>query len=658
MSIRATLLSFPILSAAIGLLAGSALGDDIVAPQPLPAGVVGRFGSTDFRTLGWSTASALSPDGKLLAVAGEALTLTDLSTGKIVRRFELEKEEPTLLSFIDEGKTLISVTAEGLVRHWPLEKNVAARPSWPAVVPAASLDDTVYPTVQIAPGGRFMLAVNQEAVTVWDHHRQVQVHRFKLADPKHRGPFALAPDGKTIATLNKSGIAIWDAATGTELRASKAELIDYWFQLAFSPDGKLIVLTGGHNGYGVWDAATLTEKGKIQRRDKGPRIIEFSPDSRVVAVLLGDSYITLYEAQTQKEVCKMPLRAGGGWSYVQSVSFTPDGRRLVAAEVEGPCIHIWDTTTGEESALSAQPQTPADRIVASPDGTLLATVAGRRVHVWDTATYKQRFHLPSSYYIEPRFSRDSVKLVHADDVGQTAFVVDTHSGRELARFVGHTDDITAVAFRADDTEVVTVGRDHTLRVWNAETGRQLRVFSLELPNEFGKERYNDRRYDTFSGDGTLLITRFDWQHNHALWRVPTSTGERIVEKPRPELGELRLSPDGRTYIGHGKFGTLDLIDTESGESLFTFRQPDEKVGMYYGGAARYAFSSDGRLLAMPKKDSGGIEVWDVKSRKVVQSLPPSDCMGATGFVGKNRLATSRLDTTTLLWDVSKARSPE
>src|SRR5689334_19689119 len=74
----------------------------------LPVGAVGRFGSTAFRAQEWSTAAALSRDGKTLAIGGEAVTLTDLATGKTLTKFE--ETEPVHLAFLENDQMLASVS--------------------------------------------------------------------------------------------------------------------------------------------------------------------------------------------------------------------------------------------------------------------------------------------------------------------------------------------------------------------------------------------------------------------------------------------------------------------------------------------------------------------------------------------------------------------
>src|SRR6185295_16204960 len=47
------------------------------------------------------------------------------------------------------------------------------------------------------------------------------------------------------------------------------------------------------------------------------------------------------------------------------------------------------------------------------------------------------------------------------------------TGREVRRFVGHTDGITAARFSPDGRLVLTVSEDQTARLWRTSTGIEI-----------------------------------------------------------------------------------------------------------------------------------------------------------------------------------------
>src|SRR2546426_5834492 len=126
----------------------------------------------------------------------------------------------------------------------------------------------------------------------------------------------------------------------------------------------------------------------------------------------------------------------------RALTFSRDGRLLLMLGNHGP--RVWDVASGQEvrppkPQSAASPLAPGElvssmmdrEIVAgegsafSPDGRLGARGHGRVVRVWDIAT-----------------------------------------GEDTAEFLGHTSDVSSLAFTADGRSLVSGGRDGAIRVWN------------------------------------------------------------------------------------------------------------------------------------------------------------------------------------------------
>ncbi len=328
--------------AAIGTLVQS-----VVAQEP--PGVAGRFGTHDYRTAGSCSAAALSPDGKVVAVAGwQTITLTDLANGK--RTGQFAEGDVILLSFIEQGKTLVSVNEKGMVRYWSLEKGSETRQPWQAFLPEHN-EDSYYAV--LSPGGNLLLALDEENVNVWDLNNQKRLRNFKT--PANSGPYALAPDGSALATFGERGLMILDAATGAPT-ATTDKFQGYRVGVRFSPDGKRLATCGGYDRYRVWDAQTLEEQFKVEERPvpEGRHQMVVSPDGKVLATTHRDGFLRLWDLESKKEIWNAKLVREGFWGTLQSVLFSPDQKRIIG--VEHTIIRIWETATGRELTADSGPR--------------------------------------------------------------------------------------------------------------------------------------------------------------------------------------------------------------------------------------------------------------------------------------------------------------
>jgi WD40 repeat protein len=83
----------------------------------------------------------------------------------------------------------------------------------------------------------------------------------------------------------------------------------------------------------------------------------------------------------------MTLR--GHYRYVTTVTFSPDGERIVSGGYDGK-IRLWDATTGGELMTLLGHTGPIRSAALSPDGERIVS-AGRNktIRVWDAATGSQ-----------------------------------------------------------------------------------------------------------------------------------------------------------------------------------------------------------------------------------------------------------------------------
>jgi WD40 repeat protein len=256
----------------------------------------------------------------------------------------------------------------------------------------------------------------------------------------------------------------------------------------------------------------------------------------------------------------------------------------------------------------------------------------------------------------------------------------TEAAGELRRFSGHSDRIVGVSLSRDGRRALSGSVDGTARLWDVETGKELR----RLPDINGEIRCvalsPDGHYATV---GTTM----------ALWVWDTKAEKYLLVRHRGMMGSIAFSADGRQIaatsgrngmqiyrvedslratngVGNGGWGKVSSIAISADGSLVFFPIEEgtvliwgTEIGKHQVGALHntgevlsLACSPDGRYVATAGADKL-IRIWDAASGQVVRL-----CKGHRGRVTSvafsgdgRRLLSGSDDRTVRLWDARTGR---
>jgi WD40 repeat protein len=306
-----------------------------------------------------------------------------------------------------------------------------------------------------------------------------------------------------------------------------------------------------------------------------------------------------------------------------ALTFTPDGRRVLAAQMNG-ALSITDAATGKELMRVEAHSGGVLALALSPDGRTLATGgADRQLLLWDPQTCEGLRPLAGNHdqVSAVAFSPDGRTLASGDHAGRI-ILWEVKSGRELKRWQTFAERVTALAFTPDGKSLLsggtwpeeTVTRNvlanaDRIRLWDIHTGKEqarlpVRGAGLSLAARgrlLAAGSYQVALEQTatelLSAEVQLCVSVFDRSARRELFRLEQAGGA------------LALSPDGRLLVtGRGSERSfsgltnstlffprnaprgLTLWEVHSGRAIRTVELP--------GVSSALAVSPDGTRVAV------------------------------------------------------------
>jgi WD40 repeat protein len=458
---------------------------------------------------------AFTPDSKSLIVGNREKWLRDrgevgqldLTTGKVVRRFEVGYVDADHIALAPNGERLAAITQDGSLHLWNL---ISGEEIW-----QRKDKDGNGAAIAFAPKGESL------AATLWNQGKQSCL--LKILDaargrellstplPTFTETLVFSPDGKAIAVGDKDHrVRLLAATTGRELPRGGGHQARI-NSIVFLGNGEQVATASDDGSIRLWESAT----GKELRRlagDGGRNCQVSSFDGEHLLLMDQPSTIRLWDVAAGKELRRVKVPGVSNWER----NFSSAGDMPVV-NTEQHCIQIWNVTTGETHRHVDLQERSSPEMTLSPDGRMLALVTFERqkssrlwhldtgkvypltganrlwsyfvfscdgrtlaydgeeeIHLVETATGKTRGWLrretdimgsASAHLYRFAFSPDGRLLASTDWKG-TIHLWDAATGHELSGTPGHRGRVSALAFSADGKRLATGGWDSTVLIWD------------------------------------------------------------------------------------------------------------------------------------------------------------------------------------------------
>lgn len=356
------------------------------------------------------------------------------------------------------------------------------------------------------------------------------------------------------------------------------------FMAKYSPDGaRLAIGYGATNvagGLMVWNVAE-------KRVEKN---LPFKPGVSSLAISPDGKLLVFTQVNRAPQVVKFPsLEPDFATQETRRgpVDFSPDGK-LLAMNAADFGVYVRELATGQDLPKFAGHAARVPTLSFSPDGKTVVAPGGEGCFVWDAATGEKKFTLQHGQYF-----------------------------------------VSSIAFSPDNQWIFTAGYDGTLRLWNAQTAAHRATFET---------RGGVHRLTYSAATNTLVAAP---SSTIALYdvdlRQPTSQVQEQIKK------QLQLLDDDSYTVRQAASAALQKIgfaadadlaiaakDSPSAEVRIAARharqeilaKPSAELIGHTGEIRSLALSPDGKRL-VSASDDGTVRIWDLTSRRELESLSPA-----------------------------------
>jgi WD40 repeat protein len=358
---------------------------------------------------------------------------------------------------------------------------------------------------------------------------------------------------KIISGSDDKTLKIWELRTGELLHTfvgncSPVQTVT----TVFAKNKEWIVYSPYNHILRVWNLETGEEEFTLGESDKvwSEKVLSIAAtrDEQHVVTTSQNGTIIVWKVGTWKKECTFK----GHSESIHTVAVTPDGKYIISGSSFYGTIKIWRLDTLQNEATFIGHTASVLAVTVTPDGQKIISASGNSLN--------------SSEYL--------LKVWHLEKC--------IKQKNECEITIAHSDSVEVVTFTPDGKEVISVSKDHTLKIWQVGTWKNKATFKGQ--SKFACF-YRDDGWEIifqFEGDEIkccfcstrntlpyLLATTADsqvqaWVSEDETIQVWDASARRFISRftGESEIKCCAIAPDGVTIVAGEQSGRLHFLYLE------------------------------------------------------------------------------------------------